>query len=539
MAGQAQDPVRPDERGSELVVGLVAPLGASATELSGYTQEALEGVGYRTEMVQLSHLLHGLDGPAWKKVNPPHQEDHRVKYYMDRGTELCEQLGRGDALALLSINEISRIRAEMTGDPFHGAARVGYVLRSLKRKKEVETLRAIYGDRFILVAGYASQHDRLAHLARAIARSHHDPNHRTYFSQAQALLDIDYKEQERSLGQNVSSVFPQADVFVPVDDAELAKKEIVRFIELLFGNTFHTPRPLEEGMFFAYSAAMRSASLSRQVGCALRTASGSVVSVGTNEVAAPSGGAYWPTSPNDARDHVLGRDPSDEFRRLLIADLIKRLSPWLRKDIVSIPVDKLVDLALAADDDKSQRDDVPHLDSSMAMDVIEYQRAVHAEMLAITDAVRRGVSTQDAVLFTTTFPCHNCAKHIVAAGISEVYYVEPYPKSLVADLYADSISVEVREDGKVSFLPFIGVAPRRYLELFSMTDRKTPTGGLVRWTAEGSEPRLGVEAFHNVSCIVRETQYMGLLLSLLEDHHLISRKEARKWTSKLNAWQRD
>ncbi|MDN3612645.1 hypothetical protein QWZ16_23945 [Vibrio ostreicida] len=26
------------------------------------------------------------------------------------------------------------------------------------------------------------------------------------------------------------------------------------------------------------------------------------------------------------------------------------------------------------------------------------------------------------------FPCHNCAKHIVASGIKRVVYVEPYPK---------------------------------------------------------------------------------------------------------------
>lgn len=538
MSGQAPDAVRSDDRGSELVVGIVAPLGASATELGRYIQEALEGVGWRTQMVHLSHLLHGLDGPAWKKMKPPVQEDHRVKYYMDRGSELCEQLGRGDALVLLALNEIARLRAEITGDTFRSAYRVAYILRSLKRKREVETLRAIYGARFILVAGYASQYDRLTHMARAIARSHHDPSHRNFLSEAQALLDIDYKEQERSLGQNVSSVFPLADVFVPVDDADLAKRELVRFVELLFGNTLHTPRPLEEGMFFAYSAAVRSASLSRQVGCAVTTASGSLISVGANEVAAPGGGAYWPTSSNDARDHLRGHDPSDEFRRLLIADLVKRLLPWLSKHMAKLSVDDLVDLALTRDADKDPDDDVPHLASSMAMDVIEYQRAVHAEMLAITDAVRRGVSTQDGLLFTTTFPCHNCAKHIVASGVSAVYYVEPYPKSLVADLYADSISVESRHDGKIPFLPFIGVAPRRYLEWFSMTDRKMPTGEVVRWIAEESSPRLGVEDFHNVSCILRETQYLGLLLSLLQDHDLISRKEARKWTSMLSAWQK-
>jgi hypothetical protein len=35
---------------------------------------------------------------------------------------------------------------------------------------------------------------------------------------------------------------------------------------------------------------------------------------------------------------------------------------------------------------------------------------VHAEMAAITDAVRSGVSTQGCILYTTTFPCHDCVK---------------------------------------------------------------------------------------------------------------------------------
>ncbi len=53
-------------------------------------------------------------------------------------------------------------------------------------------------------------------------------------------------------------------------------------------------------------------------------------------------------------------------------------------------------------------------------DLTEFGRVVHAEMHAMLDAARRGVSTQGSTLFSTAFPCHNCAKHIVAAGIEEV-----------------------------------------------------------------------------------------------------------------------
>jgi deoxycytidylate deaminase len=55
-------------------------------------------------------------------------------------------------------------------------------------------------------------------------------------------------------------------------------------------------------------------------------------------------------------------------------------------------------------------------------DLIEYSRSVHAEMDAIVSLARiGGTGLQDATLYTTTFPCHNCARHIVASGIMKVF----------------------------------------------------------------------------------------------------------------------
>lgn len=56
-----------------------------------------------------------------------------------------------------------------------------------------------------------------------------------------------------------------------------------------------------------------------------------------------------------------------------------------------------------------------------------------------------------------------------AAGIKTVTYIEPYPKSRALDLHQDSISLEDEREGKVVFRPFVGVAPRAYERLFSMT----------------------------------------------------------------------
>jgi len=81
-------------------------------------------------------------------------------------------------------------------------------------------------------------------------------------------------------------------------------------------------------------------------------------------------------------------------------------------------------------------------------------------------------------LFCTTYPCHNCARHIVLAGIKNIYYIEPYKKSLCLTLHSDSLTENEDDTSKVRILLYDGVAPRRYLEFFSIKNdnRKNKDG---------------------------------------------------------------
>jgi hypothetical protein len=49
-----------------------------------------------------------------------------------------------------------------------------------------------------------------------------------------------------------------------------------------------------------------------------------------------------------------------------------------------------------------------------------------------------------------------------------VYYIEPYRKSLATKLHDDAITEDEETRDKVRILPFDGVSPRRYLDLFRM-----------------------------------------------------------------------
>lgn len=57
---------------------------------------------------------------------------------------------------------------------------------------------------------------------------------------------------------------------------------------------------------------------------------------------------------------------------------------------------------------------------------IDLSSAHHAERAVIAQAAREGISTKNACMVVTTFPCPACAMDIVEAGITTVYYVEGY-----------------------------------------------------------------------------------------------------------------
>lgn len=136
------------------------------------------------------------------------------------------------------------------------------------------------------------------------------------------------------------------------------------------------------------------------------------------------------------------------------------------------------------------------------MSVIEYGRCVHAEMAAIIDAARRGVSIDGCTLYTTTFPRHECARHIVAAGIRRVVYIDPHPKSLVQELYKDSIALDapVCDETCVVLQPFVGISPTPYLRYFNSPDRKDKLGNTVKWTSHMARLRYSES---NVAVLIR------------------------------------
>jgi hypothetical protein len=109
-------------------------------------------------------------------------------------------------------------------------------------------------------------------------------------------------------------------------------------------------------------------------------------------------------------------------------------------------------------------------------------------MNAITDAARFRRSTVGATLYCTTMPCHLCSKLIIASGINRVVYIEPYHKSLVEELYSDSVSLNDDAPGKVQFEQLRGVTPLGFKTVFSKGKRKNKDGTARTWDRSKAEP---------------------------------------------------
>jgi deoxycytidylate deaminase len=132
---------------------------------------------------------------------------------------------------------------------------------------------------------------------------------------------------------------------------------------------------------------------------------------------------------------------------------------------------------------------------SRVNDLIEFSRAVHAEMMAIINAGTsgNGQRMRNGKVFVTTYPCHSCARHIVAAGIKEVYFIEPYRKSLARKLHDDTISENYNTTTHVRVLPYEGVGPSKYVKLFRMTPSGRKDGAGKMQAPKSEEATLPAE----------------------------------------------
>jgi len=462
----------------ELFFAIVAPVGADVDKVSTGLEEALKAFKYKVEPIRVIEQLRKIDG--YLKKESAFEYD-RLKNRMNEGDRFREELERDDALALLSLSAVIKFRAKNSTGGTRTVPRQVYLFRSLKRPEEVTALRRIYGSNLIVIGVHSAREQRVDNLAEKFAKSRFEAQHDKFRDKAEELVLRDESDEKKSHGQRLRTAFAMADFFLDSSDPILIKRDLERFLNLLFGKPVVTPTPDELAMAYAYVAAMRSAEMGRQVGAAITDAQHNLVAVGTNEVPKAGGGYYWDGDSRDGRDWSRGFDSSARSKNSNLGELLQVLSAnkLLSKQLISLSTPEQIQKIS------------PLIRHTRYMELIEFIRAVHAEMGALMDAAARGVKVRGGTMYVTTFPCHECARNIIAAGIARVVYVEPYAKSLALELHPNAIQLDGEGDSdKIPFVPFLGVAPRIYSTIFGMPERKNKDGAVIDWSPETANPRV-------------------------------------------------
>ncbi|HCE3105552.1 TPA: cytidine deaminase [Vibrio parahaemolyticus] len=461
-----------EESFSEIVIALVSAVGTDLSRFINLMSDELELYDFKPEVIRVSSgFLQAL-----QPVPEGLSKLETINYFMNLGNQYRNVTEDNAALAYAAITEISQRRADiLDGLEPQPLKKKAWIIRSLKHPDEVAALRETYGNSLFVIGIHASYESRFQSLDNK-RRSTEDSD------VVKKLISRDEDEgPNNGHGQHTRDTFHLADFFID-EDQNLNKNraDVERVFKLIFGYPFLTPTFDEYAMYMAFSASSRSADLSRQVGAVL-TKDNNIISTGANDVPRSKGGLYWPSldssntriaDSHEGRDYMRGYDANKKAIQEVIDDIIDKL-----------------ELESSAELNKK-------LKNTKLKDITEYGRVVHAEMEAILSCGRTNNSTLETTLYCTTFPCHNCAKHIIAAGVLRVVYVEPYAKSKAFEFHSDAISEGYCED-KVSFEPFVGVGPRSFLNFFSMTlgngreiKRKKSSGETVDWSRESAKLRL-------------------------------------------------
>lgn len=500
-AAQGREDDRIDSRG-ELVIALVTPIGLDIEPVREALTDALDQlVRFDAASVRVSALIEPYAGPEGGS--------NRWRRLMDAGDDVRRLSGDYGICAMLTVQAIVEVRRAETGDEDVWRPSGATIVHSLKHPDEVSLLRRVYGQRLVVVGVSEDRAARERWLRRRLT-----PDNATREQEAAAagsaadLIRRDEKDEGVDWGQRVRDAYEMCDVYLPSSGEDL-DKGARRLVELLFAKPFVTPDRDEMGVWHAYAAKFRSSAAGRQVGAVIVDGDGELLATGCNDVPAPGGGQNWDGEPHDHRDFALGSDANDQHKFRLAEEMFAALvkAEWIAPALAGKPAADLAETALAK---------AGPLDRTRVANLVEFGRIMHAEMAALMTAARRGTPVRGATLYTTTYPCHECMRLIIGAGVSRVVYVDPYPKSMVPELYGRHLAGSDGDGPKVRMDAFVGIAPRLVPLAFGQlrARRRDERGAYLKWQGR-TAGYVGVEDRYADTTRIHELQVAKDLDELL------------------------
>lgn len=467
---------------NELIFAVVGHVGSGTSTVARTLKEILENPAlpdgpYDAEIIKASDRIREWASSVGESVPQEVKTLEAVRRLQDLGDKMRELDESAVARELVKVIRLTRAKKQGLSEIPEGPVkpdgkRRAYILESIRHPAEVHLLRNVYGASFTLLGVVCEESTRRARLQ--------DKYDDAGTKSAQKFMSRDAKAPI-SHGQRVADSFHLSDFFIDnssdrlkpdgsPNEAWTVNEELGRLVKIITHAEIVRPTLGETAMFEAHGAALRSACLSRQVGACLVDAQGNIVATGTNEVPKSGGGLYGESFEDNPPDGRCAYGPNPHCRNTAEQNkIVAEIIADLKEEITQL--EKCSDNSLNT-----------VLRASRIGELLEFSRAVHAEMDSLLTAARKGVSPVGTRLWVTTFPCHYCARHIVSAGVDEVQYLEPYPKSKALELHPDSVTLDSqgwvppsKGGQKVLFHPFTGVAPNLYRRAF-LKDRDLKIG---------------------------------------------------------------
>lgn len=476
----------------ELFFGICAPVGSLKEDVIKSIERVLVNTyDYDVEIKKLSTYIDDYKVNEYKQIEKKTEAYSKLRHKITEGNEIRRKYNNNSVLVELAIQDIhvDRLKENNENNKVDSntkikitdlkSRRVCYIFDSIKNKEELLLLRRIYTKNFFQFSVFSPESERRENLkGKDLAPTEID--------------DIINKDEfeNNDYGQNVRGTFSQGDFFLRVSKENIEGFEqkidnkIQRFLHLIFESDIITPTVEETAMYSAKSAAGNSACLSRQVGASIIDVNGNLISTGWNDVPKYGGNLYREGDIIDDRCKNKGHCSNDTHKDLLVNNLVDSLVEDKKVSNIFNDENGFLDIKIVELVKRNLR-------QSKVKDLIEFSRSVHAEMHAIISGSQlSGSKMINGKLFCTTYPCHNCARHIIVAGIKEVYYIEPYVKSLCLTLHDDAITEDENCNEKVRILIFDGVAPRNYLTFFTNFADRKENGKIIDIEFENIKPKI-------------------------------------------------
>ncbi len=250
------------------------------------------------------------------------------------------------------------------------------------------------------------------------------------------------KDEDLWYGQQVLKCVEESDIlFINENDWDTDQKKIAdmeerfrSYIGLITGEELRNPNQSETKMTLASTLALQSHCIKRRVGALLCDSFGHIVAGAYNEVP-PGQQKCFELYRMCYRDHIR-----HEFNQ----DIVKSYSccPSCGKSL-------FLNGFKCKECEQDLGENISHYKA------LDKCRALHAEETTLLKAPN--TQLEGSILYTTTFPCLQCAKRIIQCRISEIYYIDPYP---------EKEAVSMLETAKIKTTKFSGVKAQAYYKLF-------------------------------------------------------------------------